>query len=503
MTEGADVLVTAIVLHYENGDVIYETLDSILDQDYSRIELIVSDDCSEEFDSECILTYIEKRKRSNIERVVVRKNECNLGTVAHLEHVRAGAEGEIELLIAADDCWHDPSVFSSFVERFEELGPEAEFITSQIEMCDEHLQEVEKLFLSTSVQEMLKNGDMQSLLEAVSCNCVLAGPGSAFRRSYFEKLGKLSNQYTVVEDWSAHVRWLAMGGRIYYLDRITLKHRHGGISHSASSEWPQHYISYRDDLEKVFSAEIEPIKEMLSLKTYSRATLFHDRNQALCLSLRHRVSVLLVLDKRKESRRSVDSALRQNCLNYEMVIGYPYDLTEWVIDVVEKRFVSSPSIRRIRLVPYCENGFENCLTQLSQVAATEHRVTLMPGEEFAHSSSLLEFVVQEVGEASMSENEKPIVRRIEFSKKSSLPSRGTKLGTVAKRKASSFSQVSKIKEDLLYMALTVLGLCLIQSSELMFEWFYFSVFSIAFVTTFVVLVVRVAASSVKKLRNNC
>lgn len=448
------VLMTAVVLHYNNGNVIFETIDSVLAQDYPRIELIVSDDCSDSFDVDLISSYIEDKKRTNIERVVVRKNETNLGTVAHLERVRLESRGEIELLIAADDCWHDEGVFSAFAQAFEDIGPEAEFVTSQIEMCDETLQTVEGLFVTPSVRQMLLNGDMQSLRDLESYDCALAGPGSAFRRSFFEKIGNLSEGYTIVEDWSAHVRWLRMGKQIYYLDRVTLKHRRGGISHSVSSDWPPHYYSYRKDIEQIFSTEIEPYKEQLSPKAYEKAKQEHCLNKARCISLENRVSVLVLLDGSANDSKVIDSVLRQNNMNYEILIGCKREQAEWVINKTNSSYTQSPRIRRIRIVLDCGEDLDACRARLEKEAQSNHCLFIPPGKMLNGPATLLSFVYMEV-------EKKPIDGIADYlvlSGADANTTKNSKRTSAVKKRASNFVQVQKIEEDLLYIVLTLLGL---------------------------------------------
>lgn len=459
MKDKHSVLMTAVVLHYNNGDVIYDAIDSVLNQDYPHIELIVSDDFSGNFDGEAIKNYIESNKGPNIERVVVRQNETNLGTVAHLEQVRLESQGEVELLVAADDCWHDEGVFSAFAGFFEEGGPDVEFVTSQIEMCDERLETVESLFVTPAVQQMLLNGDMQSLIDYEAYNCGLAGPGSAFRRSYFDKIGKLSEHYAIVEDWPAHVRWLRMGKRIYYLDRVTLKHRHGGISHSANSDWPQHYYSYRKDIERIYSIEIEPYKDKLTPEALTKAEALHRFNEALCCSLENRVSVLIMLGGGSHDEAAIDSAMQQNSMNYEVVIGCKRDQVEWIVRRTNDGYTQSPSIRRIRLVIGCEEDQELRFSCLKEESRSELCLCVPPGQELNGSSALLAFVYKEVTGCDLGNGADAFVRPCKDDRKAQKNSART---LVLRKRIVNFIQMKKIEEDLLYITLVLLALTAIQ-----------------------------------------
>lgn len=467
-------LLTAVVLHYNNGDVIYETIDSILEQDYPRIELIVSDDGSESFDVSSIERYIEARKGANIESTLVRKNNMNMGTVGHLEQLRMHAKGEIELLIAADDCWRDKGVFSAFADAFEEFGPEAEFITSQIEMCDENLCKVESLFVTPSVRQMLINGDMQSLRDLETYSCSLPGPGSAFRRSYFEKIGSLSKDYVIVEDWTAHLRWLMMGGRIHYLDRVTLKHRHGGVSHSAGSDWPSHYLPYRRDIEKAFRLEIEPYRHLVSPAAFEKAEKMHRFNEALVRSLESTVSVLVPLSGNRSADAGVlDSVLRQNNMNFEIIIGCACDQVEWVIEKTNDSYTQSPRIRRIRLVAGCSDDAEACHRQLEEQARGDYLLPIPSGKKLCSSYSSLDFVYSSKTGKRLDDSAASFVVPLESGEKTrdDVLKGGVKARVKKALKSKglvNFTQTVKIQQSLLMSALLLFGLVILDLSTVSF-----------------------------------
>ena len=78
--------ITANILHYNCEKLLYQTIDSVLMQDYEDIELIIRDDHTPAgFDVEGIRAYIDAHKRENIKRVEVIRGEENVGTVRNLE----------------------------------------------------------------------------------------------------------------------------------------------------------------------------------------------------------------------------------------------------------------------------------------------------------------------------------------------------------------------------------------------------------------------------------
>ena len=104
-------LLTCIVLTYRNGEFLYETIDSILMQDYPHIELIVAEDGAPDFDAETLRKYIVQKKKENLENVVIYSNSPNFGTVKNVNKALRKTQGEYVKIIAGDDAYPDSNTF--------------------------------------------------------------------------------------------------------------------------------------------------------------------------------------------------------------------------------------------------------------------------------------------------------------------------------------------------------------------------------------------------------
>ena len=278
MAEERMPLISAIIISYNSGEYLYQTIESTLNQDYPNIELLISDDHSPEgFDADRVIQLINERQGDNIKQVIVRRNETNLGTVRNIEEIRKLSHGDVEMLIAGDDCWHDGHVFTALMERFRELGPDAEWVTSQIEMCDETLTQVQRTFIPEHIIALMNRGCYQELLNQEMTACYLPGSGCAYKRSFFEKIGALSDTYRLVEDYPTHIRALRMGIPVYYANIISVKHRSGGVSSSNQqrSSASQHDW-YTEDLIHLYEHEVEPYPQCFSADALEHAKAFHD-----------------------------------------------------------------------------------------------------------------------------------------------------------------------------------------------------------------------------------
>ncbi|WP_338407187.1 glycosyltransferase [uncultured Flavobacterium sp.] len=91
-------LVTVICLCYNQGPFVVESLNSVLNQSYRFIELIIVDDFSTDNSKETILTWLEKHPE--IPFII---NETNLGVTKSFNKTLQLAKGEYIIDLAADD----------------------------------------------------------------------------------------------------------------------------------------------------------------------------------------------------------------------------------------------------------------------------------------------------------------------------------------------------------------------------------------------------------------
>jgi len=97
---------TVIILSYNNLQYIEECLQSVLNQDYGYIEIIVSDDCSDNFDMIKIEKHIKDNRKDNIVNFIINRNEKNLGIVRNLNKAIKLATGNYFMNLACDAKIH-------------------------------------------------------------------------------------------------------------------------------------------------------------------------------------------------------------------------------------------------------------------------------------------------------------------------------------------------------------------------------------------------------------
>ena len=95
-------LVSVVIPSYNHEAYVEATINSILLQDYPRIELVIVDDASKDDTWNKVLS-LRPRCEQKLERVVLERNESNRGTCFTLNKLMSLAKGDFILSIASDD----------------------------------------------------------------------------------------------------------------------------------------------------------------------------------------------------------------------------------------------------------------------------------------------------------------------------------------------------------------------------------------------------------------
>lgn len=92
-------LVSICIATYNGAKYIREQIDSLMNQTYQNIEVIIQDDCSSDNTVSILKTYQEKMN------ITINRNEENLGYIKNFEKVLQKANGEYIAICDQDDIW--------------------------------------------------------------------------------------------------------------------------------------------------------------------------------------------------------------------------------------------------------------------------------------------------------------------------------------------------------------------------------------------------------------
>ncbi len=213
-------LFSVVVLTYNQENLVLETLNSIYNQSFKNIELVISDDASKDNTQKVIADWIESHE-DRFANVVVNFNRKNLGISGNHTLGIKLANGEFVKYIGGDDI-----LLPNAIEKmhdFLENDKEARFCTSKIKMFykkgDNYITFDElprkKMF------KKLKEADANKQFRILSYDNPVPATGNFFRRSVFEDYGYFDGKYTCMEDWPQWLKFLLHGERLFLLDEYT------------------------------------------------------------------------------------------------------------------------------------------------------------------------------------------------------------------------------------------------------------------------------------------
>ena len=253
------------ILSYNNYKYIKEALLSLFTQDYPSIQLIISNDGSDDFDEEDLIGYINANRSDNIKQIIINNNERNFGTVKNVEYCRRQAEGEYIMYMAADDALYDSTVLSRFADEFRKLGNESLCICAKVAMCAHDLSDVKEYFPDEEGIEIIKNSDSMTLFSRLSHTFTIPTTGTCYRRSLYDKIGPYDEEYFIIEDAPLFIKMARNGIKFHWIeDFIAARHRDGGVSHGNTMKLTEGYKKYRYDEILCYKKEILPYKDLLT-----------------------------------------------------------------------------------------------------------------------------------------------------------------------------------------------------------------------------------------------
>lgn len=213
--EDADILndlFSVIILSYNNYSFLQTCIDSVLMQAYKRIELIVVDDKSQEFDIKSVNSYISERKDSNLINFVVYQNPVNYGTVKSINCALKKVKGKYVKLLAADDALFNKEVLVQAGKALQ--NSKNGIITSDMMKCNSALTPIS--IYHKPFQKKINQFTSQEYFRRLCMRNGIVAGGVFFNAEFFEKFGFFDERYRLLEDWPTWLRLAKKGIRIEY-----------------------------------------------------------------------------------------------------------------------------------------------------------------------------------------------------------------------------------------------------------------------------------------------
>lgn len=215
------IIVSVIVISFNSSKTILATLDSIKNQTYAYIELIISDDCSKDNTLEICSEWINENKKRFV-RTSIMKSAQNTGIAGNCNRGCRAASGAWLKIIAADDilmpnCVED-NVYCCM------SNSEISILFSEVVFFAKNDKEISKKKRSTfSLRDFWNKSARGQYLELLYCN-FLPAPSSFLLRSLIEA-NPFDENFPFMEDYPLWISLTKKGIKLSFMDKATVMYR--------------------------------------------------------------------------------------------------------------------------------------------------------------------------------------------------------------------------------------------------------------------------------------
>lgn len=217
-------LVTIGVITYQSADYVLETLDSIKYQTYKNIELIISDDGSNDGTIELCKKWIRENEIifTNVKLITSSKNT---GTSANCNRILTVCKGEWIKLIAGDDIF-SPNSISDYVSYINE-NPNVDVVFAKrlsfIGKFEENNFFYKKLpFEYVVFDPKISASNQYNILKKIY---VCGGLASFIKISILKEVGGYDERFRLQEDYPLYIKLTKNGHKLYLLRKYLIYKR--------------------------------------------------------------------------------------------------------------------------------------------------------------------------------------------------------------------------------------------------------------------------------------
>ncbi len=224
-------LVSIIVITYNSSKYVLETLESAKAQTYQNIELIISDDGSQDQTVELCERWLADNKERFVHSRIITV-EKNTGIPANCNRGVKASKGEWIKLIAGDDLLVSTAIES--IMKFSNEYPKAAVIQSLIEVTYNGKRSDENCVIPSEKTRKIYSYRSGKQLRKIIGNNFVSAPGIFMSRKVIENVSLFDEDFKILEDFPMWLKILKSGCKIYLLNEITVLYRKHPESVSAT-----------------------------------------------------------------------------------------------------------------------------------------------------------------------------------------------------------------------------------------------------------------------------
>lgn len=220
MSKNNNPVVSIVVITYNSSKYILECLDSIYNQTYENVELIISDDCSKDGTVDICREWLSEKKERFVKTELIAV-EKNIGTSANCNRGIRASSGEWVKLIAGDDCLLTNCINDNvdYISNHNGIN----ILFSKVVPIG-NIEIGEKWPFLNPILFLGKLTSRQVRILLCEHN-FLPAASAFFRKSVWEYLGGFDEQIPFLEDWPMWMKATNNGFVLSCMDKETVEYR--------------------------------------------------------------------------------------------------------------------------------------------------------------------------------------------------------------------------------------------------------------------------------------
>lgn len=265
-------LVSIIVATYNSDKTIIDSLESVYNQTYKNLQLIIADDCSIDTTVSTCLKWKAKNENRFTEIIIVEMSQ-NAGIAPNVNNGLKVAKGEWVKYFAGDDVL----LPNCIQDNIDFILQDREINICFSNIIEFHSNPETKNYIRTINQkeEFVANypDQFRSLLKGNFIN----SPSNFIKRSLLVEFGGFDERFPMLEDYPLWLKITQAGYKIYYLPKDTVLYRiHNSISSPRTSLINERYLASKVSFFYMVKIFLYP-PEMKNYKEKERkALLFYE-----------------------------------------------------------------------------------------------------------------------------------------------------------------------------------------------------------------------------------
>ena len=237
MEEQIDVLMAT----YNGEKYLKEQIESILNQTYKNIRLVISDDCSKDGTINILKQY------ENDERIEVHYHEKNQGYIKNFEYLLKQVKNNIYMLSDQDDVWMPEKITKSYEKL---IKNDADMVFADLEVVDENLKTIYPSFNKFMLLDRKINKYINSYKLNYLYNCI-TGCTLMSKSKWIKDILPIptDSKYLIHDHWIGVI--VSLNGKIVYMPEKYIKYRQHG-NNQVGTEKISHGFKKLEQVRKLF-----------------------------------------------------------------------------------------------------------------------------------------------------------------------------------------------------------------------------------------------------------